>query len=215
MVLTCIYLLQIITTLIYCINRFLSIDFYHCFIAFVTDSQQRYENELLQLREKLVTIQDDDSCHLELQNNEIPRSGDSLENGKHKNDSGQTVNSGGQSETAEHRFQEILNRELSVFCEKMCSSRTGDVSNEQETNARHEVAEGYEGNNEQSADDSEVDSKDSGDCSSNVDSDGTLSSQDLIKEVDSLKRKLAGDLIPLLSSNEGNILFLQPNSQLV
>lgn len=173
----------------------------------VTDSQQRYEDELMQLRDKLQSISDqhDDSYQSDLQNDKSLSGAGSLENGEHNTDGGQTPKSNGQSETSEHRLHEVLNRELSMFCERMCSSRTGDVSNEQETNERHDVAEGYEGDNEKSEDNSETDSKESEVSSSVVDNGFTLGNEDLRKEVDNLKMKLTDGLIPLLSSSDGKI----------
>ena len=137
-----------------------------------------------------------------MQVDQTDSSNDSLENGELKNDEEHTIKTSGQSETLEHRFHEILNRELSMFCERMCTSKTGDVSNEQETNERHDVAGGYEKDNEELADNGETDSKESEHCS-----DGFESNQDVIKEVDNLKRKLTEDLIPLLSSDDGEIFY--------
>ena len=134
-------------------------------------------------------------------------SNDSLENGELKTDKEHTIKTSGQSETLECRFHEILNRELSMFCKRMCTSRTGDVSNEQETNERHDVARGYEKDNEESADNGETDSKESKHCSD--------SNQDVIKEVDNLKRKLTEDLIPLLSSDDGEIFLITSQHNLV
>ena len=109
-----------------------------------------------------------------------------------------------QSETVEQRFHEILNKELSMFCEKMCTSTTGDVSNEQETNQRHDVAEAYENDKVNLADNGETERKQSEECLGNVEG-----NQGLVKEVDFLKRKLIHDLIPLLPSSDGKIsLFL-------
>ena len=124
---------------------------------------------------------------------------DSPENGAHESEPEQKLKSGGQLENTEHRFREILNRELSAFCEKMCSSRTGDVSNEQETNDRHDVAEAYESNGER-------DSNETGDSASTVDNELKLGGRDFLKEVDNLKRKLAETFIPLLSSSEGKAI---------
>ena len=131
---------------------------------------------------------------------------DSPANGEHESETEQMLKSGGQLENTEHRFHEILNRELSVFCEKMCSSRTGDVSNEQETNDRHDVAEAYESNSEKSDVNGEKDSKETGDSTSMVDNVLKLGGQDFLKEVDNLKRKLAETFIPLLSPNEGKAI---------
>lgn len=129
-------------------------------------------------------------------------SNDSLEIGELKTDEEHIIKSSGQSETLEHRFHEILNRELSMFCERMCTSRTGDVSNEQETNERHDVAGAYEKDNKESADNGETESKESEHCSDNIDS-----NQDVMNEVDNLKRKLTEDLIPLLSLDDGEIFY--------
>ena len=170
------------------------------------DSQQRYEDELLQLREKLQSVPDHhgDTCQSESQIDEVPSGCDSLENGEHESTDRQTFKSSGQMETSEHRLHEILNRELSMFSERLCSSRTVDVSNEQETNERHEVAGGFEeGSDEKSADNGETSNKESADCSSNVDSSSMTQNEDLTKEVDNLRRKLTDGLIPLLSSNDG------------
>ena len=157
---------------------------------------------MLELHEKLRSFADqqDESCESELQVDQKHSSIDSLENGELKTDEEQTIKTSGQFETSEHRFHEILNRELSMFCERMCTSRTGDVSNEQETNQRHDVAGAYEEDNEELADNGETDGKEPEHCSDNVDS-----NQDFIKEVDNLKRKLTEDLFPLLSSDNGRI----------
>ena len=166
----------------------------------ISDSQQRHEEELLQLQEKLQSLSGghDDSCQSGLQIDCTPDSADFSKNGeKQEADSGQTLDKSEQSETSKEKLREILNRELAVFCEKMCSSRTGDVSKEQETNERHEVAEGYEGNVKHE-DDIETDRTE---CTANHKSgDGTVA-----EEIDSLKRKLTDDLIGLLCSNEGKI----------
>ena len=152
----------------------------------------------------------DDSCQSELQMDSTPDSVDFSENGeKQKADSKQMLEKSEQSETSKEKLREILNRELSVFCEKMSSSRTGDVSKEQETNERHEVAEGYEGNerdevaegyegNAGHEDDTETDSRKS--TVNHKSDDGTMA-----KEIDNLKRKLTDDLIGVLCSNEGKI----------
>ena len=131
---------------------------------------------------------------------------DSPENGEHESETEQKLKSGGQLENNEHRFHEILNRELTVFCEKMCSSRTCDVSNEQETNDRHDVAEAYESNSEKSDVNGERDSNETGDSASTVDNELKLGGRDFLKEVDNLKRKLAETFIPLLSSSEGKAI---------
>lgn len=143
----------------------------------------------------------DDSCQSELQMDNTPDSVDFSENGeKQKADSRQMLEKSEQSETSKEKLREILNRELSVFCEKMSSSRTGDVSKEQETNERHEVAEGYEVNAGHE-DDSETDSRES--TVNHKSDDGTMA-----KEIDNLKRKLTDDLIGVLCSNEGKIEIL-------
>lgn len=140
----------------------------------------------------------DDSCQSELQMDRTPDSVDFSENGeKQKADSRQMLEKSEQSETSKEKLREILNRELSVFCEKMSSSRTGDVSKEQETNERHEVAEGYEGNAGHE-DDTETDSRES--TVNHKSDDDTMA-----KEIDNLKRKLTDDLIGVLCSNEGEI----------
>ena len=139
-----------------------------------------------------------DSCQPELQIDGTSDSVDFSENGeKQEADSGQTLEKSEQSETSKEKLREILNRELSVFCEKMCSSRTGDVSKEQETNERHEVAEGFEGNAGHE-DGTETDSKES--TVNHKSGDETVA-----EEIDNLKRKLTDDLIGLLCSNEGKI----------
>ncbi|KAJ7379419.1 regulation of modification of synaptic structure [Desmophyllum pertusum] len=146
----------------------------------LTNSQQRHEEELLQLQEKIQSLSDehDDSCQSDLQNDTIPSSAESSENGKkHETDSEQTENKSGHSET------------------------TGDVSNEQETNDRHKVAEGYE-ENSKSEGDVETDSKESGVGTSNVSHEFESGNQDFIEEIDNLKRKLIDDLALLISSNE-------------
>ncbi|KAM7437952.1 regulation of modification of synaptic structure [Porites harrisoni] len=169
----------------------------------LTNSQQKYENELLQLREKLSDQDTNDSCHSSaIQNDPTSSLEDSPENGAHDSETEQKLKSGGQLENTEHRFHEILNRELSVFCEKMCSSRTGDVSNEQETNDRHDVAEAYESNSEKSDVNGEKDSHETGDNASTVDNVLKLGGREFLNEVDNLKRKLAETFIPLLSSSE-------------
>lgn len=140
----------------------------------------------------------DDSCQSELQMDSTPDSVDFSENGeKQKADSRQMLEKSEQSETSKEKLREILNRELSVFCEKMCSCRTGDVSKERETNERHEVAEGYE-RNEGHEDDTETDSRES--TVNHKSDDDTMA-----KEIDNLKRKLTDDLIGVLCSNEGEI----------
>lgn len=160
------------------------------------------------MQEKLQSLSDghDDTCYSELQNDSTPDSADFCKNGeKQEADSGQTLDKSEQSETSKEKLREILNRELSMFCEKMCSSRTGDVSKEQETNDRHEVAEGYEGN-AKLEDDIETDSKESGvgiSTANHKSEDETIA-----EEIDNLKRKLTDDLIGLLCSNEGKILIL-------
>lgn len=181
---------------------------WECFsVAFETDSQQKYENELLQLREKLSDQDTNDSCHSSaIQNDPTSSLEDSPENGAHDSETEQKLKSGGQLENTEHRFHEILNRELSVFCEKMCSSRTGDVSNEQETNDRHDVAEVYESNSEKSDVNGEKDSNETGDNASTVDNVLKLGGREFLNEVDNLKRKLAETFIPLLSSSEGKAI---------
>lgn len=175
--------------------------------SFTTDSQQRYEAELLELQEKLQSFADqEDGSHLSESQNDHAHScssGDSLENEECKTDKEQTVKNSEQSETVEHRFHEILNRELSMFCEKMCTSRTGDVSNEQETNQRHDVAEAYENDEDNLADNGESEMKQSEECLGNVGG-----NQGLMKEVDFLKKNLIHDLIPLLPSNVGKIFLL-------
>lgn len=115
-------------------------------------------------------------------------------------DSKQTLDKSEHSETSKEKLFEILNRELSVFCDKMSSSRTGDVSEEQETNERHEVAEGYEGNVEHE-EDVETDGKELGAGTANHKS----GNETIAEEVDNLKRKLTDDLIGLLCLNEGKI----------
>ena len=140
----------------------------------------------------------DDSCQSELQIDGTPDSVEFSENGeKQEADSKQMLEKTEQSETSKDKLREILNRELTVFCEKMCSSRTGDVSKEQETNERHEVAEDYEGNAGHE-DDAETDSKES---TVNHKSDN----ETIAEEIDNLKRKLTDDLIGVLCSNEGKI----------
>ena len=164
----------------------------------IPDSQQRHEEELLQLQEKLQSLSDgqDDSCQSELQIDSAPDNGDFSKNGeKQEADSGQMLETSEQSETSKDKLREILNRELSVFCEKMCSSRTGDVSKEQETNDRHEVAEGYEGKA------GHEDETGSNESTLNHKSDDEITAE----EIDNLKRKLADDLIGVLCSNEGKI----------
>ena len=140
----------------------------------------------------------DDDCQSELQIDGTPDSTDFSENGeKHEADSGQMLDKSEQSVTSKEKLREILNRELSVFCEKMCSSRTGDVSKEQETNERHEVAEGYDGNGKHEGE-TETDGKES--TANHKSGDETIA-----EEIDNLKRKLTDDLVGLLCSNEGKI----------
>lgn len=169
----------------------------------ISDSQQRHEEELSKLQEKLQSLSDghDDSCQSEEQIDSTPNSGDFSTNGeKQEVDSKQTLDKSEHSETSKEKLREILNRELSVFCDKMCSSRTGDVSKEQETNERHEVAEGYEGNVEHE-EDVETDGKELGAGTANHKS----GDETIAEEVDNLKRKLTDDLIGLLCLNEGKI----------
>ncbi|KAL9960362.1 hypothetical protein ACROYT_G033810 [Oculina patagonica] len=112
----------------------------------LTSSQQRHEEELLHLQEKLQSLSEDpdDSCQSELQNDRTPSSADSSENGeKQETENGQTLDIGGHSETSKEKLHEILNRELSMFC-----------------------------------------------------------NETFVEEIDNLKRKLADDLVTLLSSNE-------------
>lgn len=140
----------------------------------------------------------DGGCQSELKIDYTPDSADFSKNGeKQEADSDQTLDKSEQSETSKEKLREILNRELAVFCEKMSSSSTGDVSKEQETNERHEVAEGYEGNVE-CEDDIETDRKES---TANHKS----GNKTVAEEIDNLKRKLTDDLIGLLCSNEGKI----------
>ena len=142
-----------------------------------------------------------DSYQSELQSDGTPDNADFSKNGeKQDSDSGQTLDKSEQLETSKEKLREILNRELSVFCEKMCSSRTGDVSKEQETNERHEVAEGFEGNAEHE-DNTETDSKES---TANHKS----GNETIAEEIDNMKRKLTDDLIGVLCSNEGKIYSL-------
>ena len=169
---------------------------------FVTDSQQRHEEELLQLQEKLQSLSDDhdDSCQspeeTSSDTNNLSANGE-----KHETDSYQAEDESGQAKTSKQKLHDIINRELSVFCEKMCSSRTGDVSKEEETNQRHEVAEGYDKNLR--PEDVEKESSEPEADTSNVSHEHTSGNQDFIKEMDNLKRKLADDLLHFLSSNEG------------
>lgn len=169
----------------------------------ISDSQQRHEEELLKLQEKLQSLSDghDDSCQSEEQIDSTPNSGDFSTNGeKREVDSKQTLDKNEHSETSKEKLREILNRELSMFCDKMCSSRTGDVSKEQETNERHEVAEGYEGNVQHEGH-VETDGKELGAGTANHKS----GNETITEEVESLKRKLTEDLIGLLCLNEGKI----------
>ena len=146
-----------------------------------------------------------DTCQAESQNDVIPTSPDSSKNGeKQGTENGQTLNKDRLLETSKEKLHEILNRELSIFCKKMCSARTGDVSKEQETNQRHEVAEGYE-EDAKPEDDVETKSKGSGDCASSINHKVHSSDDTFVEEIDNLKRKLTDDLNTLLSSNEGKI----------
>ena len=172
----------------------------------VTDSQQRHEEELLRLQEKLQSLSDDhdDSCQSPEETtsdtNNLSANGE-----KHETDSYQAEDQSGQAKTSKQKLHDIINSELSVFCEKMCSSRTGDVSKEEETNQRHEVAEGYD-ENLRPEDDVEKESSELGADTSKVSHEHTSGNQDFIKEMDNLKRKLADDLLHFISSNEGKIL---------
>ena len=160
------------------------------------------------MQEKLQSLSEDPdgSCPSELQNDRTPISADASENGEKKEtENGQTLNKGGHSESSKEKLHEILNRELSIFCEKMSSTRTGDVSKEQETNERHEVAEGYRDSTKPD-DDIETDGKESEVCTSNANHKFMSGDETFVEEIDNLKRKLTGDLITLISSNEGKIL---------
>lgn len=102
-----------------------------------------------------------------------------------------------QLEIFKEKLCEILNRELLVFCEKMFSSRMGDVFKEWEINERYEVVEGYE-RNEGYEDDIEIDGKE---FIVNYKLDDDI----MVKEIDNLKRKLIDDLIGVFCLNEGEI----------
>ncbi|XP_068714216.1 GRIP1-associated protein 1-like [Montipora foliosa] len=164
----------------------------------LTNCQQRYEAELLQLREKLHSLsnEQDESCQLK-QESDQPHSGNDLqENGGYNSDV-QTSESSESSETLEQKFHDILNRELLIFCDRMFTSKTGDVSNEQEANGRHDVVETCENHSGKSGDNLGTDGKEPDQLFHVADN-----SQEFGKEIEKLKRKLIEDLTPLLSSDD-------------
>ena len=174
------------------------------FILFGTDCQQRYEAELLQLREKLHSLsnEQDESCQLK-QESDQPHSGNDLqENGGYNSDV-QSSESSESSERLEQKFHDILNRELLIFCDRMFTSKTGDVSNEQEANGRHDVVETCENHSGKSGDNLGTDGKEPDQHFDVADN-----SQEFGKEIEKLKRKLIEVLTPLLSSDDGKNIYL-------
>lgn len=170
----------------------------------LTNFQRRHEEELMQVQEKLRSLSDDhghDSCQSSDAGvndaEDLPSNGET-----HEANSNEAVDENRQAKPSRQKLHDILNRELSAFCEKMCSSETGDVSKEEETNQRHEVAEGVDANlrAEDSAGTAMLDSRD-GKQSSN---------QDFIEEIDNLKRKLADSLLHFVSSNEVTAVVRSP-----
>lgn len=177
------------------------------------DSQQRHEDELMQLQEKLQSLSDDhdnDSCQSpdagENDAEELPANGET-----HGDERKDAVNESGQAKTSRQKLHEILNVELSVFCEKMCSSETGDVSKEAETNQRHEVAKGVD-ENLSAVDGTETESNAPGTAMFDSTDKKKSGNEDFIEEIDNLKRKLADSLFHFVSSNEGKIFakFFSP-----
>ncbi|XP_027035753.1 GRIP1-associated protein 1-like isoform X1 [Pocillopora damicornis] len=168
----------------------------------LTNSQQRHEDELMQLQEKLQSLSDDhdnDSCQSpdagENDAEELPANGET-----HGDENKDAVNESGQAKTSRQKLHEILNVELSVFCEKMCSSKTGDVSKEAETNQRHEVAKDVD-ENLSVVDGAETESNAPGTAMFDS-TDKKSGNEDFIEEIDNLKRKLADSLFHFVSSNE-------------
>ncbi|PFX21337.1 GRIP1-associated protein 1 [Stylophora pistillata] len=165
---------------------------------------KRHEEELMQVQEKLRSLSDDhghDSC--QSSDAGVNDAEDLPSNGEiYEANSNEAVDENRQAKPSRQKLHDILNRELSAFCEKMCSSETGDVSKEEETNQRHEVAEGVDANlrAEDSAGTAMLDSRD-GKQSSN---------QDFIEEIDNLKRKLADSLLHFVSSNEVTAVVRSP-----
>ena len=159
----------------------------------------------MQLQEKLQSFSDDhdnDSCQSpdagENDAEELPANGET-----HGDENKDAVNDSGQAKTSRQKLHEILNVELSAFCEKMCSSETGDVSKETETNQRHEVAKGID-ENLSAVDGAETESNAPGTAMFDS-TDKKSGNEDFIEEIDNLKRKLADSLFHFVSSNEGKI----------
>lgn len=160
----------------------------------------------MQLQEKLQSLSDDhdnDSCQSpdagENDAEELPANGET-----HGEESKDAVNESGQAKTSRQKLHEILNVELSAFCEKMCSSETGDVSKETETNQRHEVAKGID-ENLSAVDGAETESNAPGTAMFDSTDKKKSGNEDFIEEIDNLKRKLADSLFHFVSSNEGKI----------
>ena len=160
----------------------------------------------MQLQEKLQSLSDDhdnDSCQSpdagENDAEELPANGET-----HGDENKDAVNESGQAKTSRQKLHEILNVELSVFCEKMCSSETGDVSKEEETNQRHEVAKDVD-ENLSVVDGTETESNAPGTAMFDSTDKKKSGNEDFIEEIDNLKRKLADSLFHFVSSNEGKI----------
>ncbi|RMX52930.1 hypothetical protein pdam_00010954 [Pocillopora damicornis] len=179
----------------------------------LTNSQQRHEDELMQLQEKLQSLSDDhdnDSCQSpdagENDAEELPANGET-----HGDENKDAVNESGQAKTSRQKLHEILNVELSVFCEKMCSSKTGDVSKEAETNQRHEVAKDVD-ENLSVVDGAETESNAPGTAMFDS-TDKKSGNEDFIEEIDNLKRKLADSLFHFVSSNEAAVVRSPPRER--
>ena len=160
----------------------------------------------MQLQEKLQSLSDDhdnDSCQSpdagKNDAEELPANGET-----HGDESKDAVNESGQAKTSRQKLHEILNMELSAFCEKMCSSETGDVSKEAETNQRHEVAKDVD-ENLSVVDGAETESNAPGTAVFDSTDKKKSGNEDFIEEIDNLKRKLADSLFHFVSSNEGKI----------
>ena len=174
----------------------------------LTGSQERFEAELASLRSKLHDFSAGENSQVgetggetKMHNEDVATDGSNGALRDKEKPSETEIKNGGMS----HRLDEVLHKELSLFCDQLTCSTAGDVSQEQETNSRHKVLDA-------TLEHCPGDERDSGAIEGNGgsqkgDDDAKFvegnSDAKLQKEVEKLRQRLAGVILPLMSSAEG------------
>ena len=182
-----------------------------CIVILVPDCQERFDQELLQLKGRLQSLSDEQfESHTESHDRETlvencVQDGALLDETRSEHTTNQL-----EELEASDKLQEILNRELLVFSEKVFCSKTGDVSKEHEMNQRHHHVDECSSDAEDGEDNSKPEALltdgQSHQETSDIQTAEKLVYQQFQTEVDSLRRNLTEGLVPLILSTDGKLL---------